>query len=52
MTTLPPAKCVAPQTLGPLVVFAVVYLAALAVVFAPEGSLSSRAPTDMVTGSR
>jgi hypothetical protein len=35
-----------------MVLFAVVYLAALAIIFAPEGSLSSRAPTDLVTSAR
>jgi hypothetical protein len=41
-----------PRAIGPMVLFAVVYLAALAIIFAPEGSLSSRAPTDLVTNAR
>lgn len=52
MTTLPLTVSKPPRALGPVLVFGLVYLAALAVIFAPEGSLSSRAGSDFVTSSR
>jgi hypothetical protein len=51
MTTLPLSGSKSSRSLGALLLFGLVYLAALGLVFAPEGSLSSRAATDIVAGS-
>lgn len=51
MTTLPLSVAKPVTTFGPMMLFGLVYLAALAIIFAPEGSLSSRAPTDMITSA-
>lgn len=52
MTTLPLSAPRPPRSYGPFLLFALVYLAALAVIFAPEGSLSSPAATDVATSAR
>ncbi len=52
MTTLPASSAKSALSIGPMLLFCIVYLAAFAIVFAPEGSLSSRATTDSVTHTR
>lgn len=52
MITLPLSTSRSSRAYGPFMLFALVYLAALALIFAPEGSLSSPAGTDIAASPR
>lgn len=52
MTTLPFSAPRPARAYGPVLLFGLVYLAALAIIFAPEGSLSRPAATDIVASTR
>ena len=52
MTILPPSTAKPARSYGPILLFGLVYLATLAIIFAPEGSLSTPATTDIMASSR